>query len=388
MYKHTSLSPAAKEIVREQHENYYKTFVELVTSRVKMNKERLSTGRLMGSDLALPRSGKSKLESIRTRIQEKHSGVELNVVNELIQLDQSYRSYFKDWLSEHSVQRMAASMLWKLTEHYALRAELNCCPPNPQSLDAEELIYTKYQVHYQIILSSNLAMGRGVDTIRKNLLALRREYNKLDLTEETPFILGDAFHKPIKFFMELAEDLFNYFHANYLRLDTVSRHLDPSDANTLEMYQKYLEPCEEFDEYLLHNLGYCQCLVAQRVCPEPTKANPPSQRDYRTLQLRAKEKRCARRREKMKSTHLTEEEQMEQEMETLLDFENLDESLGLSADHQLRMNQLSSRLNQLRASGIGDPSEHNERDIVEQMIYALSPSLMPPGYVPPPLNRT
>lgn len=380
MYKLKSLSPKAKQIVWEQHENYYKTFVELVTSRLKMNKERLSTGRLMVSDLALPKTGKVKLGSILARIQEEHAGAELSVLNELIQLDQAYRNYFKDWLSEHSVQRMAASMLWKLTEHYAVRAELNCRPPYPQNVDADELIVNKYQVHYQIILSSNLAMGRGIDTIRKNLLTLRREYGKLDLNEETPFMLGDAFHKPIKFFMDLTEDLFNYFHANYLRLDTLSRHLDPGDMNTLELYQKYLEPCEEFEEYFLHNLGYCQCLAAQRVCPEIIKPSTTTQRDYHALQKRAKEKRCARRREKMKSFRQTANDiQTEPEVQqTLIDFENLDESL--------RINQLSSRLNQLRGSAITAP-DRNDRDLVEQMIYALSPSLMPPGYVPQSINR-
>lgn len=351
----------------------------------------MSTAALMASEIALPKEDKVKLTPIFTRIQKEHAGQEVNVLNELLLLDQAYRLHFKEFLGELSVQRMAATMLMRLTEHAVVQAEINCRPPHTQSVFAEEMIINRYQVHYQIILSSNLALGRGVDSIRKNLLAFRREYHKLDLKEETAFILGDKFHKPIKFFLELAEDLFNYFHSHYLRLDCVSRQLDTADIATLELYQKYLEPCEEFDEYLLHNLGYCHCLTLEGNCIEPPL--PMSSHKHETIEMmmRARKKRCARRREKM--AHMAGQQTADQPSASttaaLLELEKVQNTIFVDLEHEMRMKQLSTRLAQLRdptaapTFAPGQPlPDRNERGMVEQMIYALSPSLIPNNYMP------
>lgn len=387
-------SPRAKIVAREKYKEYFETLLELIRARLKatMNKDRLSTAAIMASEIALPKEGKNKLAPILSRIQSEHVGQEVVVLNELMLLDQAYRSHFKEFLGELSVQRMAASMLLRLTEYSVAQAELRCRPPHTQSVFPEEMIINKYQVHYQIILSSNLALGRGVDNIRKHLLSFRREYHRLDLKEETPFILGDKFHKPIKFFLELAEDLFNYFHSHYLRLDCGSRQLDSSDLEALQNYQKYLEPCEEFDEYLLHNLGYCQCLTVEGTCYEtPIQM---SSHKHETLELikRAQKKRCARRREKMAHRPQSQpaEEVSASTTAALMELERVQLTTYDDADHELRMKQLSKRLAQLRNPTTTpniSPITPPQQGLVENMLYALSPSLMPTSYVPDPTPR-
>lgn len=382
--------PQAKIVAREDYKEYFETFLELVRSMLNttMDRTRMSTVAIMASQIALPRAGKVQLAPIYTRIQEDHAGQEVNVLHELLLLDQAYRAHFKEFLGELSVQRMAAAMLMRLTEHSVAQAELNCRPPHTQSVIAEDVIINRYQVHYQIILSSNLALGRGVDIIRKNLLAFRREYHKLDLKEETEFILGDKFHKPIKFFLELAEDLFNYFHSHYLRLDCVSRQLDTADMATLEQYQKYLEPCQEFEEYLLHNLGYCQCLAVEGFCYEPPLPMPSHKLETVELIQRARKKRCDRRREKMTHTGglQTAEEPSASTTAALMELEKAQNTIFVDLDHEMRMKQLSARLAQLRAPTaaptIAPSQAQPDRGLVEQMIYGLSPSLIPSNYVP------
>ncbi|XP_034109242.1 uncharacterized protein LOC117571285 [Drosophila albomicans] len=333
--------------------------------------KRLTVQYLQRSEECLNPLGQSSLFMSSRRVHQDHEGLEASVLKELLNLDEALRDYFKEWLSELSLQRMAAEKLLKLSKDYMVKTEMSCSAPKFPIADTDAIV-NKYQVHYQIILSSNSAMHRGLNALRKFLLAFRRESRKLDLSSETPFVLGDMFHKPIKFFMDLAEELFGYFHCSYLKLDCGSRHLDPADLMAVENYQKILAPCEEFDEYLQHNLGYCQCLRPVQPCPPVPRQTPPKTNGLEQLMVLAQQRRCARRVSKMTA-------KTEEVMEAT---PSKQESVELNLEHELRMNQLSMRLAMLRQSR-GNFQTGYDRDIVEQMIYALSPSLMPDTYLPP-----
>ncbi|XP_064543762.1 uncharacterized protein LOC135432171 [Drosophila montana] len=339
----------------------------LQKSEHNMGDPRLTTGLLQCSDYTiLP---KVPLGPVLTVVQREHAGIEVKVLTELLMLDEAYRGYFNEWLKELGLQRMAAEKLWPLTRDFSIESDATCRKPLPRSVDAEDVIINKYQLHYQIIMGSNLAMTRGISVIRAHLLAFRREFHKLDLTEQTPFVLGDAFHKPIKFFMDLAEELFNYFYSHYLKLDCGARHLDPGDLATLENYQKMLAPCEEFEEYLMYNLSYCHCLRPSQPCPEHVKPQQKSM-EIQDAQRRALLSRCHKRLTKMSRKT---DESINVVQESLLDAVDL--------EHELRMNQLTTRLAQLRETNSIRNMGH-ERNLVQQMIYALSPSLMPPSFHP------
>ncbi|XP_034479897.1 uncharacterized protein LOC117785778 [Drosophila innubila] len=339
---------------------------------MSFKKARLTTHFLQDSNLSIVPIGKRSINRCIKVVQGEHDGSEGSVLKELLLLDDAFRVYFKKWLSEQSLQRMAAEKLWKLSKDYSMQVDMNCAAPKYPSADIEAIV-NKYQVHYQIILSSNSALSRDLTSLRRNLLAFRRESGKLDLSENSTFILGDTFHKPIKFFIDLAEELFSYFHCSYLKLDCGSRHLDPSDLAAVENYQKILAPCEEFEDYLTHNLGYCQCLRPSQPCPEMPKHSSFKPKDADDLMHRAKQKRCALRLAKMSATHDNEDVQ---------EASSRDDSTVLNLEHELRMHQLSMRLALLRQSN-GAINMGHERDLVEQMIYALSPSLMPDGYQAP-----
>ncbi|KAM8714204.1 hypothetical protein ACLKA7_014359 [Drosophila subpalustris] len=330
---------------------------------------RLTTHFMQESNLLLTPHGKSPLNKCIKVVQAEHDALEASVLKELLFLDEAFRVYFKHWLSEQSLQRMAAEKLWKLCKDFILQAETNCTAPKYPTSDVESIV-NRYQVHYQIILSSNSSLNRDLASLRRNLLAFRRECGKLDLNEDSSFIVGDTFHKPIKFFIDLAEELFSYFHCSYLKLDCGARHLDPSDLPAVENYQKILAPCEEFEDYLMHNLGYCQCLRPSQPCPDLPKHSTIKSKDFDDLMHRAKQKRCARRLAKMSAEATAEE---------IPEVPSKDDSTVLNLEHELRMHQLSLRLALLRQSN-GHINIGHERDLVEQMIYALSPSLMPDTY--------
>lgn len=150
-------------------------------------------------------------------------------------------------------------------------------------------------------MGSNKSQRWAIHALRPYVLAFRRECAKLDLDEETPLILGDAFHKPIKFFIELVDEIFNYFYSGLQQLDCAARLLDPADLKSLENYQKLLAPNEDFDEYFMYNLSFCKCLTAQPQCvPVVRDSHKKEKRDIlEAYVLKAKRGRCARRFDKM-----------------------------------------------------------------------------------------
>lgn len=83
---------------------------------------------------------------------------------------------------------------------------------------------------------------------------------------KSPFVIGDVYHKPLEFFIELISDLFKYFHAWLLKLKYTSQLIDPYRFEGIDHYKTLMEPSEDFEDYLNVGLTYCKCLKSKAVC--------------------------------------------------------------------------------------------------------------------------
>ncbi|XP_037714472.1 uncharacterized protein LOC119550075 [Drosophila subpulchrella] len=228
--------------------------------------------------------------------------VENKVIKTLMMIEEMFRTYFASYQKELELQRIAAQSINQHIHRYRVTTQegMSCMCPQIYEVESEDAMVTKYSLDYQVIVSSNKSQCWDIHRLRPFVLLFRRECAKLDLKEESPFILGDAFHKPIKFYMDLVEELFSYFYSGHLELDSAARLLSPWDLDSVEYYQKLLAPNEDFDEYFMHNISFCDCL---RV---PPKCQLNESSDLLVIKDRsepfineAKEKRCARRFAKM-----------------------------------------------------------------------------------------
>lgn len=105
-----------------------------------------------------------------------------------------------------------------------------------------------------------------IKKLRTSCLVFENLCAQLDMNVKSPFIIGDAFHKPVAFFIELISDLFKYFHAWILKLRYSSHQFDPLRIDSIETYTKLIEISEDFEEYLNVGLTYCKCLRPKPIC--------------------------------------------------------------------------------------------------------------------------
>ncbi|XP_017040901.1 uncharacterized protein LOC108087837 [Drosophila ficusphila] len=226
--------------------------------------------------------------------------LEKTIVRILLAIEDKYRNYFEAYQKEMELQRIAAQTLSQLIQRYkiTMQVDTSCMCPNIYEIESEEAILNKYYLHYQVIVSSNKNQGWAIHHLRQFVLIFRRECSKLDHKAESSFIMGDAFHRPIKFFMELVDELFAYFYSGHLQLDCAARLLDPLDLSSLEHYQKLLAPNEDFDEYFLHNISFCQCLRPPPRCAT-YECHQKIKDQAEPYISQAKKARCLRRFNKM-----------------------------------------------------------------------------------------
>ncbi|XP_020802548.1 uncharacterized protein LOC110179370 [Drosophila serrata] len=228
---------------------------------------------------------------------------EKTIIKILLAMEEKFRIYFEANQKELELQRIAAQTLWHLVQRYqiAVQVDTSCMCPKIYEIETEDAIINKYHMHYQVIVGSNKSQHIGIHALRPFVLAFRRECATLDLEEETPFILGDAFHKPITFFIDLVDEIFNYFYSGHLQLECAARMLDPADLKSLEYYQSLLAPNEDFDEYFLYNISFCKCLRAPPKCVSVVRESFKKEKKdiLEAYVTKAKQARCARRIAKM-----------------------------------------------------------------------------------------
>ncbi|XP_016953448.1 uncharacterized protein LOC108026799 [Drosophila biarmipes] len=222
------------------------------------------------------------------------------VIKTLRLIEDKFRGYFECYQKELQLQRIAAQSISQLIRRYRVTTEegTSCMCPQIYEVETEDAMVTKYSLDYQVLVSSNESQSWDIDRLRPYVLIFRNECAKLDLNEQSPFIQGDAFHKPIKFYMDLVEELFSYFHSGHLQLDCAARLMSPWDLNSVEYYQKLLAPNDNFDEYFMQNISFCKCLRVPPKCPSNESLLLVKDRSEPFIN-EAKEKRCARRFDKM-----------------------------------------------------------------------------------------
>ncbi|EDV36130.1 uncharacterized protein Dana_GF12111 [Drosophila ananassae] len=227
---------------------------------------------------------------------------EKTVIRLLLSIEEKFREYFDTYKKEVELQRIAAETLSHLIQRYmiATQVDTSCTRPQIYEIETEDAIVNKYHMHYQVIDGSNKSQKWAVQALRPFVLAFRRECAKINMDEDTPFVMGDAFHKPIKFFIDLVDEIFDYFYSAYLQLDCGARLLDPMDIKSMEQYKILLAPNEDFEEYFMHNMSFCKCLRIPPKCIEKKVDDCQPKKDVRDHYMNvAKKSRCARRVAKM-----------------------------------------------------------------------------------------
>ncbi|EDV55433.1 uncharacterized protein LOC6547926 [Drosophila erecta] len=276
------------------------------------------------------------------------------VIKLLLVIEEKYRSYFDSYKKEVELQRIAAETLHQLIQRYkiAMQLDVNCTCPQIYDIESDDAIINKFYIHYQVIASSNKNQCWAIQALRPYVLLFRRECAKLHMSEESPFSMGDAFHKPIQFFIDLVEELFAHFYSGHLQLDCAARLLDPLDLTRMEDYMKLLEPNEDFDEYFLHNISFCKCMRQQLLCP-PNEHHKKVKDQSDAYLNHAKQKRCARRFEKMAQTSKRGSRSAERKL-----------SIGSA-----KVNTSPSR----QTSVVEEPvsSQQRERNLTDQLISVL-----------------
>lgn len=119
---------------------------------------------------------------------------------------------------------------------------------------------------YKILNSFSAKIRKLLDALRKSCLVFEDLCSRLNMNIESPLIVGDTFHKPISYFIELISDLFKYFHAWLLKLSYSAHQLDPLKIGSIESYKSLTAISEDFEEYLNVGLTYCKCLRPRPTC--------------------------------------------------------------------------------------------------------------------------
>ncbi|XP_075155334.1 uncharacterized protein LOC142228722 [Haematobia irritans] len=206
-------------------------------------------------------------ESINDRILE-HTKMEEEVLQHLLILEKELRDHNELMKHEMILQKDMVSRLWVLSQRYILLSSTGpCCKfPDIYANPAEETILQEFCEKLKTLKTSNCRISNSINELRSSCRTFDDLCSQLDMTMQTPLILGDIYHKPLAFYIELVNDLFKYFHAWVLKLKYNSQLLDPYKFEGIGYYKTLIEPSEDFEEYLNMGLTYCKCLKPKAVC--------------------------------------------------------------------------------------------------------------------------
>ncbi|XP_013117058.2 uncharacterized protein LOC131993967 [Stomoxys calcitrans] len=198
----------------------------------------------------------------------KQSKLEGETLQQLLALEKEFREHNAVIKNELLTQKELISRMWVLSQRYILITSTGTCCKFPEIFagPAEEIILQEYCEKLKALKTSNCRISVSLKDLRTSCRLFETLCSQLDMNLQTPFIIGDAYHKPLAFFIELVSDLFKYFHAWLLKLKYNSQLLDPYKAEGMEHYKTLIEPSEEFEEYLNMGLTYCKCLKPKAAC--------------------------------------------------------------------------------------------------------------------------
>jgi len=195
------------------------------------------------------------------------------VLSQLLDLQKVFRANYELMKSEFVIQRETNERLWLLSQRYALLASTGRCCKYPEiyALPAEEVIINEFHQKFMIIVDSNTKLMDSVNKLREECRIFNKLCTHLNLHNKTDFTLGDKFHRPIIFFIEMVKDLFNYIHCWVLRLQVSFIQIEVSEFKRFEAYNLLIMPNEDFGTYLSKEFVYCKCLRPKSNCELKTK---------------------------------------------------------------------------------------------------------------------
>ncbi|KAI9585599.1 uncharacterized protein LOC119632932 [Glossina fuscipes] len=198
----------------------------------------------------------------------RHYELEEKTLNQLLELENEFRDHYNFAKKELTQQMEWANRLWVLTQRYILLKSTGPCCKYPEiyPAPAEDNVLLDMTEKIKSIRNSNCRIYASVKELRKSCIIFEQLCSQLDMSVESPFIMGDAFHKPLSFFIELVSDLFKYLHASILRQRYSSHLIEPSNLDAVAKYKSLIEPSEDFEEYLTVGLTYCKCLRPKPIC--------------------------------------------------------------------------------------------------------------------------
>ncbi|XP_043645454.1 uncharacterized protein LOC122614844 [Drosophila teissieri] len=207
-----------------------------------------------------------------TKQLKKHYGIEAEVLGLLVNLELRYKEYYNLYQCEMKAQKILIERIWLLTQRYLIliSSEQSCRYPEVYTLSTEEAIINEYEEKLEVVRASNNKMKNALMEINQQCKEFYAAYERLDKTQETPFIIGDSHHRSIRYHKIMAVDIFNYLYATVLKLKCFMHQLDPVNLESVEEYRDLLQNeslLEEFEEYLNDHFVYCKCMYPIPTCP-------------------------------------------------------------------------------------------------------------------------
>ncbi|XP_036319150.1 uncharacterized protein LOC118733726 [Rhagoletis pomonella] len=160
-------------------------------------------------------------------------------------------------------QRSLIEQMWKLSQRFLLLTQFHLCvKPFPEivSVPVEKETQCEFQKKFNAVNISNCRLSSSLDAFRFAIKKLNLLCSQLDMTVESPFIIGDYKIQPLSYYRNLIDDAFDYFNDVLCKLKCWAQLLDIGDANALDEYKALLDPTMKYDEFMkIGKLG-CTCM--------------------------------------------------------------------------------------------------------------------------------
>ncbi|XP_004525920.2 uncharacterized protein LOC101458862 [Ceratitis capitata] len=182
------------------------------------------------------------------------------VFKQLLLIEIQIRNYAKKLAKEMRFQRKILEDMWRLSEKFLLLSQYSCCVktyPEIVSLPAENYVRCKFQKKLKAINLSICRLVSSLDAIRTSIRKLNTVCAQMDMTVQSPFMLGDHNIRPLSYYRKLVDDTFEYFHDMLCSLKSWTQLLDVGDANTIHDFHGILDPAKKYSEFM--NIGKVDC---------------------------------------------------------------------------------------------------------------------------------
>ncbi|XP_053947757.1 uncharacterized protein LOC128856479 [Anastrepha ludens] len=189
------------------------------------------------------------------------------VSKQLLLIEEQIRKHINQLNIEMLSQRKLIDEEWRLSQRFLLLTQYHgCVKPYPEivSLPAENETKCKFQEKLKAINCSNCRLASSLDALKFAIQKLNLLCAQLDMTIESPFIIGDYKIKPLSYYRQLIDDAFDYFSDILCKLKRWAQLLDIGDANAIDEYKAILDPTKSYDEVMKIGKKSCTCLRTKK----------------------------------------------------------------------------------------------------------------------------